>query len=262
MIDCHCHILPGIDDGARDMAHALAMARKAVAGGITDIIATPHHLNGVYSNPRKSILKAVTILRGRLAEEGIPLNIYPGSELHLVPELPAQLDQGEAMTYADLGKAVLVELPKHMIPTGSEQILENLLFQGLTPVIAHPERNSTLCKDGERIGEWVAQGCKLQLTTQSCAGDLGRSIQAISRCWCERGWVHLIASDAHRTERRAPDMRAGVAKIEEWLGRESARLMSMNNPARLRNGETLISAAPVRKRRKKRWFALFGSRMR
>jgi protein-tyrosine phosphatase len=262
MIDCHCHILPGIDDGARDMDHALAMARKAVASGITDIIATPHHLNGVYSNPRKSILKAVTALRRRLAEEETPLNIYPGSELHLVPELLSQLEQGEAMTYADLGKAVLVEFPKHMIPTGSEQILENLLYQGLTPVIAHPERNSTLCMDGERIGDWVAQGCKLQLTSQSCAGDFGRSIQAISRCWCERGWVHLIASDAHRTEHRAPDMRAGAAKIEAWLGSEAAELMSIDNPARLRNGEALASVPPVQKRQKKRRLALFRSRTR
>lgn len=254
MIDCHCHILPGIDDGARDMEHALAMARKAVASGITDIIATPHHLNGVYLNPRKSILKAVAILRSRLAEEGVPLNIYPGSELHLAPELLGELEQGEAMTYADLGKAVLVEFPSHTIPTGSEQILENLLYRGLTPVVAHPERNSTLCKDRERVGEWVAQGCKLQLTTQSCAGDFGRSIQAISRYWCERGWVHLIASDAHRTERRAPDMRAGAAKIEQWLGAEAARLMSVDNPKRLKNGEDLVSVAPAKRRQEKMRF--------
>ncbi|MEA3291501.1 MAG: CpsB/CapC family capsule biosynthesis tyrosine phosphatase [Pseudomonadota bacterium] len=258
MIDCHCHILPGIDDGARDMEHALAMARKAVASGITDIIATPHHLNGVYWNSRKSILKAVAILRIRLAEEDIPLNIFPGSELHLAPELLEQLEQGEAMTYADLGKAVLVEFPRHTIPTGSEQILENLFYQGLTPVVAHPERNSTLCEDRERVGEWVAQGCKLQLTTNSCAGDFGRPMQAVSRYWCERGWVHLIASDAHRTERRAPDMRAGAAKIEQWLGAEAARLMSVDNPKRLKNGEDLVSIEPVRFDRKIGRFSLFG----
>src|SRR3990172_8737894 len=144
MIDCHNHTLPGIDDGARDMDYALSMARGALATGITAIIATPHHLNGVYTNPRKQILKAILEFQTAIAEADIALLIFPGSELHLVPELPGQLLEGEALTYADKGKAALVELPKRTIPNGTERILEQLLYQNVTPVIAHPERNATL----------------------------------------------------------------------------------------------------------------------
>ena len=170
MIDSHCHLLPALDDGARDIQTALTMAHKAVQSGITKSIVTPHHLNGVYTNPRKTILKAVANLRLKLAENQIPLEIYPGSELHLVPELLDQLQHGEAMTYADRGKAVLLELPKAIIPTGSEQVIENILYRGWTPVIAHLERNTALRRRRERVGEWVTQGCKLQLTAQSCSG--------------------------------------------------------------------------------------------
>ncbi len=256
MIDCHSHLLPGIDDGARTMDIALSMARTAVASGITTAVMTPHHLNGVFTNTRTSILKAVAQFRLKLAEQDIPLNIYPGSELHLVPELLDQLQQGEAMTYADRGKAVLIELPKATVPTGSEQVLESILYRGWTPIIAHPERNNTLRRNRELVGEWVREGCKIQLTTQSCSGEFGHEIQSVCRYWCEQGWAHLIASDAHRPEGRAPDMRSGAHKIHKWLGEDATRLMTEEKPQRLLSGEDLHALPPVESHSRRRfsWF--------
>ena len=145
------------------------------------------------------------------------------------------------MTYADHGKAILVELPKHSIPVGSEQMLENLKYRGFTPVIAHPERNSTLRRTSGRVEDWIAMGCKLQLTAQSCSGDFGESVEKVCHYWCEMGWVHLVASDGHRTQGRKPDMRAGTRRIKSWLGVEAARLMTIDNPGRLIKGEDLES---------------------
>ncbi len=260
MIDCHNHTLPGIDDGARDMEYALCMAQGAVTAGITTIIVTPHHLNGVYVNPKKQILNAIMEFQTAITAADIPLRIYPGSELHLVPELPTQLREGEALTYADMGKAALVELPKRTIPTGSERILEQLLYQGITPVIAHPERNATLASHPERAADWVSWGCKLQLTAQSCAGDFGQAIQAVCRRWCQEGLVHLIASDAHRIERRPPDLRAGADVVEKWLGQKAVDLFTRINPQRLIDGVDLLDLQadelrpPPRKRsRKHHW---------
>lgn len=241
MIDAHNHILPGIDDGARDRAYALDMARIAVAAGIGTVIVTPHHLNGVYSNARKGILRAVMELRSALAEAGIELAIYPGSELHLVPELPARILDGDALTYADRGHAALIELPKQTIPTGAENILEKLLYEGITPVIAHPERNATLAAHPERAEQWVRWGCRLQLTAQSCAGDFGAPIQAVCRRWCEAGVVHLLASDAHRTVSRPPDLRGGIRSVSEWIGADAAAAMTRGNPRRLLDGEDLLN---------------------
>ena len=257
MIDCHCHILPGIDDGSKTMEQSLAMARRAVESGITHTAATPHHLNGVYMNSRSSILDAVAQLSRALEAEGIPLKIIPGSELHLVPELVNQVELGEAMTYANLGKAVLVEFPKHSIPTGAEQILENLIYRDITPIVAHPERNSELRRNTNKVGDWVEMGCKLQLTAQSCSGEFGGQMQELCRQWCLQGWVHLIASDAHRVEGRAPDMRAGVREVSSWMGEQAATELSEGNPRRLLSGRDIKQVEPpanARQRGKKRSF--------
>ena len=155
LTDLHCHMLPGIDDGSREMEQSLAMARIAVADGISTTVVTPHHLNGVYSNPAQRIRSGIEQLNEALQKAGIGLNILPGRELHLTPELPAELDRGTALTIANQGKAALVELPVHTVPMGAEHLLEQLLAMGLTPVIAHPERNSELRRTPQRLGEWV-----------------------------------------------------------------------------------------------------------
>lgn len=246
MIDCHCHILPGIDDGARDIDYALEMATTAVRNGIRTIVATPHHFNGVYVNSRSDILASVSKLNHRLAEENINLSILPGSELHLVPEILQALDDGSAMTYADLGHAVLLELPKHSIPRGAEQILENIIYRGYTPVIAHPERNTELRRHRNRIAEWESMGCYFQVTTNSCTGEFGSNIQSITRYWCERGWVHLVASDAHRVNGRGPDLRAGAEEIMDWVGEEQAKVILDINPTSLINGAKLQKISGLR----------------
>lgn len=245
MIDCHCHIIPGIDDGAHTFEAALDMARAASASGVDGIVCTPHHLNGVYSNPAGSIRRASEELQECLVEAGIPLRLYPGAELHLVPELPSQLLDDAALTYNDLGRAALVELPKASVPMGAETILEQLLYRGVTPVIAHPERNLTLARRPEQLAEWISWGCKAQLTAQSCSGDFGARMQHLSRRWLELGWVHLIASDAHRPVGRSPDtLAAGRASVAEWLGEDAATLLTCDNPRRLLNGEDLVSLTP------------------
>lgn len=243
MFDCHNHTLPKIDDGAHDLDMALEMARVAVSNGIKTVFVTPHHLNGVFNNPRKTILKHLIEFRGRLADEEISLELFPGSELHLVPEIVGQILEGEALSFADKGKAALVELPKRTVPTGTEAILGKLIYHGITPVIAHPERNSSLAQDPSRVLEWVDWGCKLQLTAQSCAGDFGEPIQDFCERLCRTGAAHLIASDAHRVEGRAPNLRPGYEQVTDWIGVEAADLMVRDNPKRLLSGEPLV--APV-----------------
>ncbi len=250
MIDCHNHTLPGIDDGAHDAEMAMEMAQCAVKHGIHTIVCTPHHLNGVFSNDRAAVLAQVAALRSQLDAAGIPLAVLPGSELHLVPELPARILEGDALTYADRGHAALVELPKHTVPTGTETVLERLLYQKITPVIAHPERNSELIRDPHRLAEWVGWGCKAQLTAQSCSGDFGTRLQSQCRRWCEQGIVHLIASDAHRPYGRAPILTDGIAVLHEWLGDQAAEILSTTNPRKLTEGEPLLSIEPAPMKRK------------
>ncbi len=255
MIDCHNHTLPGIDDGAHDTDMALSMAQCAASDGIETIVCTPHHLNGVFTNSRTKILKAVLELRTRLAEAGVPLQLVPGSEIHLVPELPSKILEGDALTYADRGRAALVELPKHTVPTGAEAILEQLLYQNVTPIIAHPERNSELLRHPDRLSEWASWGCKVQLTGQSCTGDFGLHIQKQSRAWCQAGHVHLIASDAHRPKGRAPSLTKARDTLALWVGDVAAEVLTVGNPNNLVHGEPVsdIQAVAPARRFRREW---------
>jgi protein-tyrosine phosphatase len=217
----------------------LAMAGVAVDSGTASMVLTPHHLSGSYRNPRKSILKSVAQCRLELARGDIALDVYPGSELHLVDDLASRIAEGDAMTYNDRGRHALVELPAHFVPNGTEQILERILYNGCTPVIAHPERNSYLCAHPERLLDWVSWGCCAQLTAQSIAGDFGSRIQGACRFLCNQGVVHLVASDAHRPQGRSPNLRPGYAMLSRWLGEAGAALLMKENPARLLRGEAL-----------------------
>ncbi|AGA33052.1 Manganese-dependent protein-tyrosine phosphatase [Thioalkalivibrio nitratireducens DSM 14787] len=239
MVDVHAHLLPGIDDGAKDLQQALNMARLAVADGTRALVVTPHHLNGVYRNPADSVRGHCTSLRAALRSEGLDLVIFPGSECHLVPELPTALAEGSAMTVADRGHAVLVELPVHNVPFGATGILEDLLAMGLQPVIAHPERNAEVAGNPDILEEWVSMGCLGQITAQSCSGRFGPRVQQAAEHMVRQGLVQIVASDAHRDSRRVPELSQGRAPIERWVGSEAARLMAEDFPRALVAGDAV-----------------------
>ena len=260
-IDLHCHMLPGIDDGSKSMVQSLAMARIAVEDGIRVTVLTPHHLNGVYSNPAAKVHQAVIDLREALFEAGIGLKVLPGSELHLVPELPDELAAGRAMTLANLGKAVLVELPVHTVPMGAEFILEQIMTQGLLPVIAHPERNSQLRQNPDMLADWISMGCLGQITAQSCSGLFGPQVRDSAEHMIRRGLIHIIASDAHRDRRRIPRISEGREQVAEWTNEDTARLLAETYPENLINGEmpdTQLLAESLPRQRKGWWRRLTG----
>lgn len=257
MIDCHCHMLPGCDDGAKDLPQALSMATVAVESEVSEILLTPHHNDGLYFNSCADIVSGVARFQLALDQQAIPLKVWPGSECHVMPELPEHLETGVACTYANRNQAVLLELPKNCLPTGSEAIIEQVAYLGLQPIIAHPERNSVLCQEPERLRDWHERGWKFQLTNQSVSGSFGEPIQEVCYFWLSQGWIQLIASDAHRVKGRSPDMRKGVNQIAKWFGEEAAQLLSQDNPARLIRGEPIqdmpVTHKPQKATKKKRF---------
>lgn len=238
LTDLHCHLLPGIDDGARDLEQALAMARLALDDQITTTVTTPHHLNGVYKNPADFIRGEVERMRAVLEKAEVPLKLLPGSEVHLTPEVPDALANDQALTIADRGRAVLIELPVHTVPVGAEQLLEQIMAQQLTPVIAHPERNSELRQHPERLADWVQMGCLGQVTAQSCSGKFGEPVRQAAKQMILDGSIHVIASDAHRDKRRIPAITPARESVEQWTSAEIYELLSLTYPTQLANGET------------------------
>ncbi|MFU8831478.1 MAG: CpsB/CapC family capsule biosynthesis tyrosine phosphatase, partial [Wenzhouxiangella sp.] len=178
-----------------------------------------------------------------------------------VPELPAELAAGHAMTLANQGKFVLVELPVHTVPMGSEQILEQIISQGLTPIIAHPERNSQLCQNEDILADWVSMGCLAQATAQSCTGQFGPAAQNAARSMIIGGLVHFLASDAHRDRRRIPQLSPARTEVARWTSPAMAQLLTETFPEGIINGkapdlEQLADALPVQRRGL--WQRVFG----
>lgn len=226
MIDIHSHLLPGIDDGPQQLEDAVAMALAYVADGVTHVVATPHVFPGRYENVRSSIHTEYTRFAAALARLNIPLQLSFAGEVRLTPEALDLLAQGE-LPYLDGPegklKALLLEMPDGQVPLGADQFVNLLRRQGITPVIAHPERNRGVMERPDRMHPFVEAGCQLQLTAGSLLGEFGRKAQSTAQKLLDAGWVHVVASDAHSLNRRPPRMKAA----REWLVKHYGEVVSM-----------------------------------
>ncbi len=245
IIDTHNHSLPGIDDGAKDLAMALAMLHAAEAAGTKEVVLTPHHLNGAYINHADFIQQQVSRLDAAAKSNGINVVLHAASEVHLTPETVEHLVEYKALSYCGLGKAALIELPKSDIPNGVEAILSELLSHGITPIIAHPERNTPLRVDFSRLRDWVNMGCKAQLTGQSCTGAFGVQLQKSSLAMISNGLIHLVASDAHRPSGRSPNLQQAAEFLTAFYDAQVCQTLLVDNPARLISGRDLVLCKPV-----------------
>lgn len=230
MIDLHCHILPGIDDGASDSSVSLAMARAMVAQGVTDVACTPHILPGLYHNSGPAIREATQQLQELLDGEKIPLRLTTGADVHMAPDFIAGLRAGQLLTIAD-SRYVLVEPPHHTAPPQIEDFFFNLTVAGYVPILTHPERLSWVPSRYETIKKLVRAGVWMQITAGSVAGAFGRNALYWSERMLDDGCVHLIASDAHDAERRPPDLAAGRDYVARRVGAEEAQHLVFTRPA-------------------------------
>ncbi|MEJ5363559.1 MAG: CpsB/CapC family capsule biosynthesis tyrosine phosphatase [Desulfosoma sp.] len=237
MIDLHMHCLPGLDDGAADMAEALAMARTAVEDGVSAVAATPHWVPGLYENTRHRILAAVERFRGALDREGISLRVHAGAELHLDPSIPGALVEGKLLTLNDGLRYVLIELPGIFIPEHVEGFWFRLRALGFVPIAAHPERCITVVRKPDILASWVRSGLLVQATAASLSGRFGPEVRRLCERLLERGLVHVIASDSHGTVDRPPRLSEAREAAARIVGEEAARAMVEEVPRRILAGE-------------------------
>ncbi|MDD2684791.1 MAG: hypothetical protein PHY62_01390 [Gallionella sp.] len=235
MIDLHCHYLPGIDDGAATLAEALFLARAAVADGITIAAMTPHVHVGRYENSLTSILSAVVAFKRALAHEHIPLQIVPGGEVRLSPEIMEWLAQDELpyLGVVDGYRIMLLELPHDRVPLGSDRLVRWLLENKVRPMIAHPERNKEVMSNIDKLYPFVDMGCYFQVTSASLIGEFGRAAQDIALKMIENDWVSVLATDAHNLEHRAPRMTQAKAFLEQRGMVGLAERLTQTTPARI-----------------------------
>lgn len=225
MIDLHCHLLPGIDDGPADWHTTRRMAEQALADGIKVVVCTPHIYPGLYPNTASGIQKAVAEAQRLLDESGIALELKVGADIHLVPELLRQLRAGRFPTIND-SRYVLVEPPHHVRPSHWPQVLMDLLHSGYIPLVTHPERLTWLDhKAVQELQEAVMHGAWLQLTAASLTGHFGRRARYWAELLLDQGLVHVLATDAHDPEVRRPVLSEGREMAAKRLGAEEAMQM-------------------------------------
>jgi protein-tyrosine phosphatase len=243
LIDLHSHVLPGVDDGAADLDEAVAICRAAAADGIEVLAATPH-VRSDYPTTAVQMRDGVAAVREAI---GDVLRLVPGGELDLA-ELARPLDELRAFALAGNESYLLVETPYYGWPLDLGDRLFRLLASGVTPVLAHPERNAEVQLQPELLEPLVRGGTLIQVTAASVDGRLGRRTRACAKALLERRLVHLLASDAH-----APSVRAiGMAAAAQAVGDEElARWLTVAVPGAILSGADL----PPRPegRRPRRW---------
>ncbi len=232
MIDLHCHLLPGIDDGPETMEEALALAAHAVRNGIVRAVVTPHIHVGRYRNELASITADLTRFRTELKRRNIPLELGLGGEVRLGEDIIAMVAE-ERIPYLgerDGYRIMLLELPHSHVPVGSDKFVGWLLKQKIRPMIAHPERNKDVHHDINKIPPFVSMGCWLQVTAGAVAGNFGEPSRKRAVQLLERGWVTVLASDAHNLEHRPPELEPGRRAAAAIVGEEESWKLVRDTP--------------------------------
>ena len=236
-IDTHCHIVPGVDDGALNIDVSLEMARIAVTDGITTIIATPHIVEGFYDG--RDLEKRLEALRIVLAEKEIDLELVAGAEVPMSACMAGNKNILEGLTLGG-GQCLLMETAE----TSYDQVARaayQVRLCGLLPVLAHPERTAFVQKDPGRLKELLANGDVFcQITAASLVGLFGKTVQKTAYSMLKSGMVHLVASDAHSAGRRNPRLSTSLSLIIKSVGEENAAVIFQENPDRVLAGDDLL----------------------
>ena len=229
MIDLHHHLLPGIDDGATDLAMALEMARMAVDDGIHTVACTPHIYPGLYENTGEGIRAAITALQAELDAAGIALTLVEGADVHLAPGLLEGIANRSVPTLAG-SRYLLLEPPHHVAPPGFEQAVFGFMAAGIVPVITHPERLSWVEQHYATFVELARRGAWMQITGGALTGRYGRRAKYWGEKFVGEGHCMILATDAHHPRRRPPLLAEAREAAAVLVGAQEATHMVTTRP--------------------------------
>lgn len=247
MIDTHIHMVPGVDDGAKNLEMSMNMVNYAMAQGVTGMILTPHHNVPVFVSDE--IDAQYALLKEEIKKQGLDFELHLGNEVHVNEESIAGLKMGKARTMGD-SQYLLMELPFHHYYPFHESMLFDLQIAGYSVILAHVERYHAFRRDETKLADLINKGFYGQITSRYVAETKSRK-RAFR--WIEEGYIHIIASDGHNITKRPPMMKDAFEVIESRYGRECALTLCEENPRRIINNEPLVR--PVINKRK--WFKGF-----
>lgn len=235
MVDIHSHILPGLDDGARTLEESLAMLDIAAKSGTTDIVATPHkntHFPFDSSRVEDAFFELTEKTRGLI-------RLHLGCDFHLqYDNLRDALDYPTKYTI-NHHQYLMVELPDLVALPTARLTLQQLIRSRIVPVLTHPERNLSLQPKLSELKAWLADGCLIQITAQSLTGGFGSEAERGAHSLMKAKLVHFIASDAHDTVHRPPDLNPAFSVVSARYGKDRAQALFVSNPAAVLVGEPI-----------------------
>jgi protein-tyrosine phosphatase len=229
-IDIHSHILPCMDDGARNIEMSLAMLRIAEKEGISDIIVTPHYRRGHYKGDRKQMEKMLAEMRSQMKKEGIQINLYPGNEIYYRSDLEEKLESGSLSSMND-SEYVLIEFSPMEDFMYVRSAVEELFSIGYTPIIAHVERIKCIEKKIEYARTLKKMGCELQVNAASATGEVGFWCKRFVHSLLKEGLVDYIGTDAHNVDNRKPEIKKCAEMLYKKYGRDYADCILFKNAA-------------------------------
>ncbi len=253
MIDIHCHILPGVDDGAKTLEESVAMVEIAAASGTTDIVATPHANPRYGFDPELNERKMAQL--GRATDHLVRLHL--GCDLHLSAMNIEDALANPAKYAINHRSYVLVEFSEFLILPSSREIFRRMQSAGMTPIITHPERNQLLASNPSQIQAWVEQECLIQVTAQSFLGRFGKRAKEVAEQLTSTGVVHFVASDAHDPQDRTPVLAEAYRHVAGAYGGDEAERLFVTNPKAALLGEPLEWSEPE-PRKKRKWYQFSG----
>ena len=237
MIDIHCHILPGVDDGAKSIEESLAMLRKASAAGIEVVVATPHYIRGSYELDSLERQQITADLQKAADENGIDIQVKPGVEYYLTAQILEDFHRLKEFTINNNGKYILVELPMRDIPPSMDELFLNMVANGITPILAHPERNARICRNPNILFTFLMKGCLAQINIGSILGYFGKESKRTARTLLTHKLAHIVASDMHTPN--SPTLDQAVLAVEKLVGKEQAARMFVEIPRQILTGEVV-----------------------
>jgi protein-tyrosine phosphatase len=231
MIDLHCHILPGLDDGAKSFEEALEMARIAEKDGIEIIVATPHMFReGYVYDDFKEIEDQITKLNHVLRENTVNVKILKGAEVHISHNLIEEIQKNRENLVLNESSYMFVEFPSDHVFRDVKNLFFELMGEGITPIITHPERNSVFSHNTSLLFELTQMGGLIQVNSGSFLGFYGSRAREAVHYFLELNLIHFIASDGHNTKAIAPRLSGAVREVSSRVGEEKANVLVKDNP--------------------------------
>lgn len=255
MIDMHNHILIDIDDGPQSLTAAIDLLKQAKREGITDIIATPHHLHPKYSNDIHTVKEKINELKLNEEIRNLNINFYAGQEIRVTDRVIDDINNGN-IEGINNSNYLLLEFPSNEVPHYSKQLFYELQTMGYIPIIAHPERNKAIVQNLDLLFELINGGALSQLTTSSILGDLGSNVRRISLKIMDNNLAHFIASDAHSATTRPFLMKQLFKERKLKTYYETFEDYIENGDLIIKN-ERVSKQIPTQDYKQKKWFGLF-----